>query len=1114
MAVGKPLQLRLFLEGEEVPVIAAQVSISTNAPAAASIQIVPLDEGMDFLPRTMVHLFFLDSFESRTSAPDAGSRNEQDRLNIAFLDNYKLLFSGEVIGFQFVQIPSSRAIVLQCLDFSSYWDTAHATALEYGPNGNAFTHQGALRASNTGLFDDIVNTTSDQLVRWISQQPQTPGLTNVSGLAGGVIHMLEMMGGVPQHFRGVNDFFTIAELRCRILAQITAEENDTTAAGLLRVSVFDEWLRNGLQNAGQQISFRDMLKLLFGYIHYEVVPNPAAKFEPTLPGSTQPRIVTGRLKEHPQAIKALSDISQVKTSLQQYSAERDKITLAAVVRNYKEQLKVIDTNLATLQAAKRSLSRDVQRARSSLSTAINALESNPNPEDTSFIQTVLNALTQVETVITTSTAVVSSQMGSITTGGTQRLRSQIIRPDCFFSPPPRCNVIFPEQYTQLSYDRMFLSEATRSLVLGYNTLVGQDALLADRILAPSVGVDTELLAVKSGREGYRALMKHELHTGIIPRSEWLPNTSSFSAAKTDPNKDNKTADRVSWGRKIALFHFFKYRFGPRQASIGARFNPYMVCGFPALVITRPFIIPGVSQTDTSTDQGVIDMLLSQSRTGANNILLAPSQLLGMVTGLAHNIDQNGGSTSISMSHVRKHLGVDDEFLGVFLQSAGTTRKRIRVKLRADEVARSSKQSLKDILVKVTPQIDPASSSATAMRNLSQITAQQQTTSFDFVSKKKVEAPSTMTFEVLQEGSTSPPSDVPPLTSKGPINNIDKVGLVPNPPGRLTVNSQGVFGRIIAIEVTDATITSLATQAATVTPGLIDLQTVSTADQARGFQAIAAGGGPSTQALTDAMARRKANDQSVRSISQQVYTEVVLYEEVEIATEISTPIEEIIRPKWFSNSYSNTEIGRKIYQPFFGVPSIIDEAAFDGLGENTTSSVPPNNVEGETANSETDLTALKTQLSQEENARARLSIERSVNFISYIYGLVKVKGLDVDDFIRQYANRPIATLPEILGDPDLDLQLDSQGVATPIQVAGADGTTRTPRMGFHSLAVHPKVVDAGNLAGLLTEPDLHVQRINNTGEAGAIPPEYDVRKAKKDRVRSYIAALSLGPGFRG
>lgn len=1072
MAIGKPLQLRLFLEGEEVPVIAAQVSISINAPAAATVQVIPLDEALALKPRSMVHLFFLDSFDVRVKASDANNRSEEDRLNIPFLDNYKLLFCGETVGFQNVQTPNSRSVVLQCLDFSSYWDTAHATAIEYGPNGNAFTDQGALRASNTGLFDDIVNTTSDQLVRWINQTPLTPGLTNISGLAGGVIRVLEMMGGVAQYHRGINDFFTIAELRCRILAQITAEENDSTAANLLKVSVFDEWLRNGLQNIGQQISFRDMLKLLFGYVHYEVVPNPAAKFDESFKGSTTQNFLSTELYKQPIAKKALTDLESIKTALQIYTPTTDTNALASISSNYQSQLKSVDANLALLQSTKQSVASSVSNARSSLAKAINALAANPTPKNTDFIADVTKQIDAAANIIQTSTQRVTSPAGSTTTGSTQRLRGQIIRPDCFFSPPPRCNVIFPEQYTQLAYDRMFLSEVTRSLVLAYNTLVGKDALLADRILAPSVGIDTTSLSANPGKEGYRALMTHELHTGIIPRSEWLPNTSSFSSAKTDTDKSNISADRTSWARKIALFHFFKYRFGPRTASVGGRFNPYLVCGFPALVIKKPFIIPGTSQSNTASDAGVINTILSNAQTG-NNSVNAPSQLLGMIGSLSHSIDQNGGSTSLSMTHVRQHLGVDDEFLGVLLKTSGTTKTRIRVKLAATEVAQSAKQSLRDILLRVTPQVSPNAASPSTTRSLTPKTTQGTKLSVDPTTGKKISVPTTTTFQVLQETNTTPVS-TPPLTSIGRIDKIDRNLLVPNPAGRLTTNSQGVFGKIIGVEVTDPTLVQLSS--------IINFTTASTTQSS--------------------------------SVQGQVYTEVILYEEIDVPTSVQVPVEEIIRPKWFSPSYANTDIGKKIYQPFFGVPSIIDEAAFDGLGVSTTSSVPPDTTNGSTQDADENLTDIVSSLSQQADALAQLSIERSVNFISYVYGLVKVRGLDVDDFIRQYSNRPIATLPQMLGDPDLDLTVDANGVASVVSVTGADGKVRTPRIGFHSLAVHPKVVDPGNLTGLLVEPDSQVQRINGTGKAGPIPPAYDVRKAKKDQVRAYIAALSLGPGFRG
>lgn len=1059
MAVGKPLQLRLFLEGEEVPVIASQVTIGMNAPAAASIQVVPLDEAMDLRPRTMVHLFFLDSFEVREVANAAGTRSESDRLNIPFLSNYKLLFCGEIVGFQFVKAPNSRAVVLQCLDFSSYWDAAHATAIEYGPNGNAFTHQGSLRGSNTGLFDDIVNTTSDQLVNWLRQPPISAGLKNITGLAGGVIHMLEQIGGVPGHTRGVNDFFTIGELRCRILAQIVAEENDNTAANLLKVSVFDEWLRNGLQNIGQQISFRDMLKLLFGFIHYDVVPNPASKFDETVAGATSASVITMKFSAHPQGKKALSDIAASKVDIASASTvdDQDALNIATIVlRN----LKRVDVELSTLRGAKKSLKNDVTKARNELTKAINALaviETQTKFNLTNIIPNVVTALTATETAINGAKAVTGAGP-AVTTGGSQRLRAQIIRPDCFFAPPPRCNVIFPEMYTQLSYDRNYLSEVTRSLVLAYNTLVGQEALLADRYLAPSVGIDTSQIVVKPGKDGYRALMKHELHTGIIPRSEWLPNISSFSS-KAGTSTSSSKSDRSGWAEKIALFHFFKFRFGPRQAAVGGRFNPYLVCGFPALIILKPFIVAGTSQGDTSTDAKVINFLLNQSQSGDPKTKpIAPSQLIGMIASLSHSVDQSGGSTSVSMNHVRQHLGVDDEFLGVFLKSKSNLKKRIKVVLNATQLAKSDKEKLKSLLLGVTPQTSPTTAkTSVSKRKVSSKTVQGTKTSVDPTSRKKVTTSASSNVPVTEEGAAPTAPVDPPLTQTGKIDNVDTSVLVPSPPGKVKTGGKGVFGKIIGVRVTDPNIRP-----------------------------------------------------AVGAVSGQVYEEVILYEEVDLPIESVVPIEEIIRPKWFSPAYTNSNIGKQIYQPFFGVPSIIDEAAFDGLGEKAVTSEPP--LDGTPISATEDKDKTITKLTNEENTRAKISIERSVNYISYIYGLVKAKGLDVDEFIRQYSNRPIATFPQMLGDPDLALSVDATGKT---QAAKRKGTNITPQIGFHSVATHAALVDSKTkMAGLLDEPTLHIQRINNTGVAGPIPPEYDVRKEKKDRVRRYIEQLGQGPGFRG
>ena len=70
-----------------------------------------------------------------------------------------------------------------------------------------------------------------------------------------------------------------------------------------------------------------------------------------------------------------------------------------------------------------------------------------------------------------------------------------------FRSPPRCNVIFPEHFTQFSFDRNYMSEVTRTLTMVYNTLVGREYLLADKILAPANGIDMKKIQKQVGASG-------------------------------------------------------------------------------------------------------------------------------------------------------------------------------------------------------------------------------------------------------------------------------------------------------------------------------------------------------------------------------------------------------------------------------------------------------------------------------------------------------------------------------------------------------------------------------------------------------------------------------------
>jgi hypothetical protein len=124
MALGHLLHLRLFLEGIEIPVISANVNIAANTPASASIQVIATDKVLNLLPRTVIHLFYYDYVGAGNSAIDqTGTAPTGIEALDHFNRQYKLLFMGELQQISFQKGHGSRAVVLQCVDFSNYWDT-------------------------------------------------------------------------------------------------------------------------------------------------------------------------------------------------------------------------------------------------------------------------------------------------------------------------------------------------------------------------------------------------------------------------------------------------------------------------------------------------------------------------------------------------------------------------------------------------------------------------------------------------------------------------------------------------------------------------------------------------------------------------------------------------------------------------------------------------------------------------------------------------------------------------------------------------------------------------------------------------------------------------------
>lgn len=1171
MAVGQKLKLRLFLEGIEVPVIGAAIQANVNSPATASIQVIPTDRVLELKPRTMVHLFY---WNFNQDLPDAADKASTDPNQV--LRGYRLCFMGEMIGLAFMKTPLGRQTVLQCADFSTYWDTSYQTFISYSPNGNFLGDNSSVWAGGNSMFDNITGSHSGVLNSYLNRRPATEGLRDVKGLMGGIIALLEAMGGVPNHISGVNDFFTIAELKNHLLQQLTCEQNDDTAQRLFDSKAFSEWLNRGVTSMGELVSFRDMMKLMFHWIYYEVIPVTSPMFIKAVPPTTTEIVSSKKSTKASLALtatqrSAIRDwivitnrydgtlgldaaiknqvdtgevivINDLAKKIRQFLGPKGSedqtipkkvVSLLEFIEVQKDSIRAVSKEFTTAQLIDashkntNSPTKTPTRAKGvgKLKEALDDLYANQRTWKI-FTKNLLDCLS-----VTTAGSPATTSRKQVKTKATlDRVQAQIFRPDCFFVPPPRCNVLFPDQYVQFQYSRNYLQEITRlRLAVGMEFITGPGAgLLTPVYYSPPLSQIAEL-AKKQGNAGIRTLLPWEKFTGILPKFESISEVNYIANKRQQQLQANVKGQGASYSQRSATFNFLKYRFAPRTLVVSAKFTPQFVLGFPGLVIDQPFILDpemirkAVSQAAVNglSDFSIGDIL--KNITQLAKYFKAPTQYLGMPASVMHNIDQSGGTTNITFTHARTHRLTDDDFLQSF--TAEITKKTqvqtVSTVLDAEEIIRAGDYKQLKFLIDSTPQelikpttenqrliiaeggnaldvadaepeLDLRPNGAPNLVTIDQLAPAVFASSNPNFSNGSVVRPSSVAFGV--ESNTDPAQDL--LDNELPAQNVVRwIGptsraqlkgtrstiLTPNPHAKLkpgTVGPKG--GKVSQIQLFSNSVVS-------VSSADVD-QLVKTAKDRQ-----------------DLAARRKKAGKEDRIF---LWRKAVIWEEVTTKTVAKPiPVEETIRPPWFSPLYSNLFIGDNIYQPFFGTGSIVDEGLFltpDG-GALFGSSRDQDEVLAEVNAADGDSIKISQIL---EKYKAKTigtipSIESAVDALSYLYGEIRRQDLDVQKFIVNYTDRPIATLEDMLGS--LDLEYEVQGDKL-VKVSGTSG--------FHSTAVAP----FGELMGLVDNPDLQLARMQRSGKKFPLSKSLDPRPDRRAAVEAYAndfgSAGALGVGLRG
>jgi hypothetical protein len=1052
MSTAAPLGLRLFLEGIEVPVIAAQVQSQADVSANAAIQIVPTDAALNFLPRTTVHLFYLDD-----KVPLSTSVKEEEHETLALNgvladDNrYRVMFIGEVIGYTYTKRPDNRSLVLQCMDLSSYWDACYQWFADYSIGGNAFTdRQHTFVGAGVGQFNNIAAGHKWVIAQILKRRPANPAYSRTKGLLRGIISLMESVGGLrparggegyAASVRGVNDFFTLAEMRYTLTGMVGAVEEDTTSANMYSAKAFFGWLRNGMTSLGNLVSFRDLIKHLGAKVFHNVYPMTSPLYIPT--GKRNISEIeswkSDRIKAPSIQKEVREAIAIIETVKRTYSPLEEGQTLQLDVGYSLEPITDAARKLAT--AAQQGLEvrgdgawlqRRVRNALSRLEQFKAQMQAKFAIKDAQFKSAVYvqGGVIAAVGLLTEAVGDLKRVLTPVRVGRrverdvvvSARLLSQLVLPETFMMVPPRCNVIFPEQYMELTYSRNFLREVTRlSCHGGWGVFGGDSKLLANHYYAPPIkGLKGKNLLAQDD-QAVGLLMPHEIYSGIIPKFEWVSDGHRYGRRAAGAGTNAAEGRKVRYVQRLANFKFFLNRWGARQMSVRMRFSPQIALGFPAVVVDRS--TPSAAQ---------MQAMKQQQPTGK---LMLPTAFLGKVANLTHNINQQGGGmTSVTLQYARTHRATDDEFLGVLHREqfeTSSSNRAIQVQTLARNLIRNARENI-DLFD----------------RRLAQL----------------------IVAGTLVEGA-----EIIGLK----ITNIKRLG------GSVTLSSS----EIQALGLTEDSLLN--------PEGISVPHTVSV--DVEGKEAVGAA----------------------------------------FSADSGAPIEEQLTPGWYDDAWSTDRITETVYGPLLGTKAITDDEAINSdedlrkliknlfQVEGDAGVTEYNESQVETRGGDVVITSSRPGEGAVGPSKITLtfgkkrSIERAIDGLTLMYGLVRKRNLDVNQFVKDYTRRPIATMPQILGSRDLSY---GEQAGKAVVTSGEEG--------FHSRAVGDYNVDVAftksgedvdvkagvkamfNLTDTKEDLNKPERTALNRKLRDKIPEHLDPRGVSRQRVRVYMAELNVSRGLSG
>lgn len=1076
--------------------------------------------------------------------------------------NYRLLFGGELVGVTVDKTPMSRGITLNCLDWSLYWDYA----FQYQVQGFSMGGGGGIRAAFTGasttLFNSFLESNGDIIVGLMSTPPRN--FPNLQGtLLGAIVHIIEAMGGVnfgQRAIRGANDFFSIAELRLKLTQMVGANPfEQTNERRLMQANGFGSLFARALSGLGRQVSIRDVLNALQRYIFHEVIPITSPHYIPALVDPNLPQFETTSISANSSYDPIVRAATQMKQRAIDIKTRQASSTDPDTARRLSAQHGGLSVELDRLVALCGRSAQLARRLAVSGGTrfvdnleihqifAVNAVrfqrikeqtrrgqrsEVRSNtffPPETPEGQQVDALCIQIEADMN---LVLQAQLRRrVTTFNRQpdppaRLLTQIYRPDVWMVAPPRCNVVFPELYSSFSYGRSYMDEVTRLMLRTHSAFFGSDFLFDGYYMAPSrvfgarsgsrvgrgrVGVEPPDLA-DAPAWFIRDMMDHELYTGIIPKFERMSDLNLHALRGGSVEIDGV---RVGYAQLAANHIFFQYRFRSRQLNLQGKFNPFFVLGFPALVIDK-YRASEVNDAQAEINLNIANRIASRAAEGegvaVDSNLPADEQArqremqgfrldelvsaltadepnthyLGTPNNITHSVSsQTGGSTQVQMTYARS-TDERTEFLG------------------DDRVAPARYQRTRNIEVRTSVGcLQPPTTGIVGPRGGEIIEVVDITQQFERAHPVRPVRGRRSTSAVGTTRYTS--SSTLPLFIPGGART-----------GRVR-GTMVVIGRAVPA----ASVPEVAALVGSV------------GDTQSGFVTSTGTGNEGDDvALTEV---------SVTFRAYRLKERLGVYQR----TTVDLPAEDLTFPPWYGEHYRSQNIG-SLYSYFFGTGSIVDptvildprghsRTASDGgdpsgaaaapldttssadatdpvtLPEDPTS-IPTDPLPMTTGPAGTDAEVESPTTLGEVDPRG--TIEEAVATLVETYSQIRRNRFDVDDFLRSYTWRPIASMVDIFGTTNLEI--DDDGEVT----QGVEGFHSRAFGDFDDLRQLTRTVDGERVATILgltttdedeaTTDDASDRAFRDTQRSQRL----DTRKEKRLAVFKYVQALLTTRGILG